>query len=387
MTLPHLKNNPPLYDYLIVGAGLYGSVFAHLATLRGARCLIIDKRNNPGGSIRCEKIEGIQVHAFGPHIFHTSSDAVWKFVNSLVPFNRFTNSPLAMAPDGKIYNLPFNMNTFSQLWGVTNPEEARAIIDAQRQEAIEDMRKRGIDSPTNLEEQALALAGRDIYNLLIKGYSEKQWGRDCRRLPAFIIRRLPLRFTFDNNYFSDSYQGIPCGGYNPLIDKLLEGSEVITGIDYNTHRGELRPLARTLVYTGPIDEYFDYCFGHLDYRTLRFETEILDTPNFQGNAVVNFTDRNVPFTRRIEHKHFDAFGDKVYDNPVTVITHEYPSEWKAGMDPYYPVNDDRNRLLYQRYRELADHEADTIFGGRLAEYRYYDMAPIVEALLKRFEMI
>lgn len=372
------------YDYLIVGAGLYGATFAYLAAKQGKRCLVIDKRPHAGGNIYCEEIEGINVHKYGAHIFHTSDEKVWKFVNSIVPFNRYTNSPVASAPDGRFYNLPFNMNTFYQMWGCKTPQEAQAKLDEQRLEAIDRMRTEGINEPRNLEEQALTLIGTDIYNLLIKGYTEKQWGRPCTELPAFIIRRLPVRLTFDNNYFNDSYQGIPIGGYNRLIDGLLEGIEIRLNTDFFDDRRHWESIADHIVFTGKIDQFYDYRFGQLEYRNVRFETEILQTPNYQGNAVVNYTAATVPYTRVIEHKHFESFGNEVYRNPHTVISREYSAEWRPGMEPFYPVNDSRNQALYARYRELADDETRVTFGGRLAEYRYYDMAPIISQLLKFF---
>ena len=372
------------YDFLIVGAGLYGSGFSHLATKGGKKCLVIDKRNHIGGNIYCENIDGINVHKYGAHIFHTSDKEVWDFVNSIVPFNRYTNSPVAQAPDGNLYNLPFNMNTFYQMWGVKTPEEAHAKLEEQRKEAISKMRVAGVTEPQNLEEQALALIGKDIYHQLIKGYTEKQWGRKCTELPAFIIRRLPVRLTFDNNYFNDSYQGIPIGGYNKLIDGLLEGSDVMLETDFFENRDKWRCMAEQIVFTGKIDEYYDYRFGKLEYRTVRFETETLDSPNWQGNAVVNYTSADIPFTRIIEHKHFETFGNAVYDNPLTVISREYSTEWTDGMEPFYPVNDARNQEVYAKYKELADHEVNVIFGGRLAEYKYYDMAPIISQVLKLF---
>lgn len=366
------------YDYLIVGAGLFGATFAHMAMKAGKRCLVIDRRPHIGGNLYCEKIGGINVHKYGAHIFHTSDKEVWDFVNSIVSFNRYTNSPVAQAPDGKLYNLPFNMNTFYQLWGARTPQEALAKLDEQRREAVERMQSEGITEPRNLEEQALCLIGRDVYELLIKHYTEKQWGRPCCELPAFIIRRLPVRLTYDNNYFNDLYQGIPIGGYNRLVEGLLEGSEVKCGVGFE---GDLkktwRNVAPKLVYTGAIDEFFDYRLGRLDWRTVCFETEIKDIPNFQGNAVVNYTDRISRFTRIIEHKHFESFGQEVYDNPRTVISREYSTEFKPGMEPYYPVNDGRNNKLAEEYRQLAKEEKDVIFGGRLAEYKYYDMAPVI----------
>ena len=365
------------YDYLIVGAGLFGATFAHLATKAGKRCLVIDRRPHIGGNVYCENIEGINVHKYGAHIFHTSDREVWEFVNSIVPFNRYTNSPVAAAPDGRLYNLPFNMNTFYQMWGVRTPQQAQEKLDEQRREAVRRMHAEGVTEPRNLEEQALCLIGRDIYEKLIKHYTEKQWGRPCTELPAFIIRRLPVRLTFDNNYFNDLYQGIPEGGYNRLVEGLLEGVDVQTRLDFNDIKHSWKNLADKLVYTGAIDEYFDFSLGRLDWRTVRFETETKDCPNFQGNAVVNYTDHITPFTRIIEHKHFEQFGDKVYENPRTVISREYSTEFKPGMEPYYPVNDERNNRLAESYRELAKAEEDVIFGGRLAEYKYYDMAPII----------
>ncbi len=370
------------YDYLIVGAGVFGATFARLATKVGKRCLVIDRRQHIGGNVYCEEIEGINVHKYGAHIFHTSDKEVWDFVNAIVPFNRYTNSPVAAAPDGRLYNLPFNMNTFYQMWGVRIPEEARAKLDEQRREAVERMKAEGVFEPRNLEEQALCLIGQDIYENLIKHYTEKQWGRPCTELPAFIIRRLPVRLTFDNNYFNDLYQGIPEGGYNKLIDGLLEGCEIRLGVDFSEMKQNWREVADTLVYTGAIDEYFDFSLGRLDWRTVRFETEVKDTPNFQGNAVVNYTDGATPWTRIIEHKHFESFGQDVYKNPKTVISCEYSTEYVPGMEPYYPVNNDRNNKLAEQYRQLAASEQDVIFGGRLAEYKYYDMAPVIS---KAFE--
>lgn len=372
------------YDYLIVGAGLFGATFAHLAHKQGKRCLVIDKRSHTGGNIYCEEIEGINVHKYGAHIFHTSDKEVWDFVNSIVPFNRYTNCPVAKAPDEKLYNLPFNMNTFYQMWGVKTPAEAQMKLDEQRREAIERMKSEGFSEPRNLEEQALSLIGKDIYEQLIKGYTEKQWGRKCTGLPAFIIRRLPVRMTFDNNYFNDAYQGIPIGGYNRLIDGLLDGIEVITDTDFFTNREHWESIADKIVFTGKIDEFYDYRFGKLEYRTVRFDTEILNTPNWQGNAVVNYTSPDIPYTRIIEHKHFEIFGNAVYDNPKTVISKEYSTEWHDGMEPFYPVNDSKNQDIYERYRELAEKESNVIFGGRLAEYKYYDMAPIIAQVLKHF---
>lgn len=374
----------PGYDYLIVGAGLFGATFARLATDRGRKCLVIDKRPHPGGNIYSEEIAGIDVHKYGAHIFHTSDREVWDFVNSLVPFNRYTNCPVALAPDGNLYNLPFNMNTFYRMWGCRTPSEAVAKLEEQRLQAVERMRADGIHEPRNLEEQALFLVGRDIYEQLIKEYTEKQWGRPCSQLPAFIIRRLPVRLTFDNNYFNDSFQGIPIGGYGRLIEALLAGSDVRLDCDFFSDREALTAMARKTVFTGRIDEYFGFRYGRLDYRTVRFETETLNTANFQGNAVVNYTSNDVPYTRIIEHKHFQTFGDKVYDNPQTVISREYSCEWHEGLEPFYPVNDARNQELYSRYKTLADAEPDTLFGGRLAEYRYYDMAPVIARVLSLF---
>lgn len=375
---------PKEYDYLIVGAGLFGATFAHLANKQGKRCLVIDKRPHAGGNIYCENIEGINVHKYGAHIFHTSDRNVWDFVNSIVPFNRYTNSPVALAPDGKLYNLPFNMNTFYQMWGVKTPQEAQEKLQEQRREAIERLKADGISEPRNLEEQALVLIGRDIYEQLIKGYTEKQWGRRCTDLPAFIIRRLPVRLTFDNNYFNDSYQGIPIGGYNRLIEGLLDGIEVRLDSDFFADRPYWESVAEKIVFTGKIDEFYGYQFGQLEYRTVRFETETVRTSNYQGNAVVNYTSSDVPFTRIIEHKHFEVFGDAVYDNPLSVISREYSTEWRDGMEPFYPVNDARNQTVYAQYRDLADQESNIIFGGRLAEYKYYDMAPIVSQVLRQF---
>lgn len=368
------------YDYLIVGAGLFGCTFAYRAMQQGRKCLVIDKRPQLGGNIYCEDVEGIHVHKYGAHIFHTNSRQVWDFVNSIVEFNRYTNSPVANY-EGRLYNLPFNMNTFYQMWGVTTPEEAQRKIDEQRQEAVERMRQEGVTEPRNLEEQALLLIGRDIYERLIKGYTEKQWGRKCTELPAFIIKRLPVRLVFDNNYFNDRYQGIPIGGYNRLTEGLLRGADTLTDTDFFSDREHWESIAARIVFTGKIDEYYDYRFGKLEYRTVRFEQETLPTPNYQGNAVVNYTEAQVPYTRIIEHKHFEMFGQQVYDTPHTVISREYSTEWKPGMEPYYPVNNDRNNRLYEQYRQLADQEQRVIFGGRLAEYKYYDMAPIVEKVL------
>lgn len=368
------------YDYLIVGSGLFGATFAYRARKQGKKCLVIDKRPHLGGNIYCEDIEGIHVHKYGAHIFHTNQKEVWNFVNSFVEFNRYTNSPVANYR-GKLYNLPFNMNTFYQMWGVTTPEAARAKIEEQKAEALQKMRHDGVTEPRNLEEQALLLIGKDIYEKLIKGYTEKQWGRQCTELPAFIIRRLPVRFVFDNNYFNDKYQGIPVGGYNRLIQGLLEGVEVRTGVDFFADRTHWEGIAEKIVFTGKIDEFYHYRFGKLEYRTVRFEEEIHDCPNLQGNAVVNYTEKEVPYTRIIEHKHFELFGDELLKCPRTVISKEYSTEWKDGMEPYYPVNDEKNNALYRRYKELADQENRILFGGRLAEYKYYDMAPIIAKVL------
>ena len=371
----------PKYDFLIVGSGLFGATFAYKAHQAGKSCLVIDKRPQLGGNVYCEQTEGINVHKYGAHIFHTANKAVWDFVNSLVPFNRYTNCPVANY-HGELYNLPFNMNTFYQMWGVHTPEEAQTKIAEQR--AVVSAKLDGFE-PRNLEEQALLLVGRDIYEKLIKEYTEKQWGRPCTELPAFIIRRLPLRFVFDNNYFNDPYQGIPIGGYNLLIDKLLEGAEVKTNCDFfREYKDSWREIADTLVYTGQLDEYFDFRLGRLDWRTVSFKTRIEDTPNYQGNAVVNYTSHDVPYTRVIEHKHFESFGQAVYDNPKTVISEEYSTEFKPGMEPYYPVNDERNNALVDQYRELAMKEENVIFGGRLAEYKYYDMDKVIERALSAY---
>ena len=388
------------YDYLIVGSGLFGATFAYKATQAGKRCLVIDKRPHAGGNVYCEKMEGINVHKYGAHIFHTSNKEVWEFVNSLVPFNRYTNSPVANY-HGELYNLPFNMNTFAQMWGVITPEQAKAKIEEQRAEAIAALNGR---EPQNLEEQALCLVGKDIFYKLIKEYTEKQWGRDCKELPAFIIKRLPVRFVFDNNYFNDLYQGIPIGGYNELIAKLLEGSEVRTNVDFfgksfdellqseggkwKVESGKMRPIdkarliADKVVYTGQLDEYFDYRLGRLDWRTVSFKTRVEDMPNYQGNAVINYTSHDQPYTRVIEHKHFELFCQAVYDCPKTVVSEEYSTEYKPGKEPYYPVNDERNNALAEQYRELAAKEENVLFGGRLAEYKYYDMAPVIETVLR-----
>ncbi len=452
------------YDFLIVGAGLFGCMFAHMATRRGKKCLVIDKRPHLGGNLYCEQREGIHVHRYGAHIFHTNSKRVWDYVNSLVEFNRFTNSPVANY-HGKLYNLPFNMNTFYQMWGVKTPAEAEAKLEEQRREAVDRMRAEGVEEPRNLEEQALSLVGADLYERLVKGYTEKQWGRKCAELPAFIIKRLPVRLVFDNNYFNDRYQGIPNGGYNALTDRMLDGVDTLTNLDFLapfnpsawsapsyseyaqgaggattdqercSHdpaqtqlvrakvlqllkdggcdfplRGSLKEVwqnvARRLVYTGQIDEFFDNRLGKLAYRTVRFEDETLDEPNYQGNAVVNYTAADVPYTRIIEHKHFDMFGNEVYQCPKTVISKEYSTEWKPGMEPYYPVNDEHNNNLYLKYKALADeytarlcsaddslqhddvneNQPPVIFGGRLAEYKYYDMAPVVDKVLRMFDL-
>ena len=372
------------YDYLIVGAGLFGSTFAYMAHKQGKSCLVIDKRPHLGGNLYCENIEGINVHKYGAHIFHTSNKKVWDFVNSIVEFNRYTNSPVANYK-GKLYNLPFNMNTFYQMWGVTTPEEAQAKIEEQKAEAVAKMKAEGVSEPRNLEEQAQVLIGKDIYERLIKGYTEKQWGRKCTELPAFIIKRLPVRLVYDNNYFNDSYQGIPIGGYNKLIDGLLEGVECRTNEDFFANREQLSTLADKIVFTGQLDQFYDYKYGKLNFRTVSFETEVINKSNYQGNAVVNYTEAEVPYTRVIEHKHFESFGQAVYDNPKTVVSREYSTEWKDGMEPYYPVNDEQNNEMAEKYRALAAQEKNVIFGGRLAEYKYYDMAPVVEKVLALFK--
>ena len=368
------------YDYLVVGSGLYGAVFAREAADRGKKVLVIDKRPNVAGNIYTENVEGIYVHKYGAHIFHTNDTKVWKYITQFAEFNRFTNSPVANY-HGELYSLPFNMYTFNKMWGVVTPEEATAKIEEQRQAA-------GITEPKNLEEQAISLVGKDIFEKLVKGYTEKQWGRDCKDLPAFIIKRLPVRLTFDNNYFNALYQGIPIGGYTKLVEHLLEGIEVRLNTDYLEQKEELDKLAETVVYTGPIDAYFGYSLGALEYRSVRFETEVLDIPNFQGNAAVNYTDRETPWTRIIEHKWFEFGKDEQgQDLPKTVISREYSSEWKPGDEPYYPVNDEKNGALYAESKRLADTEKNVIFGGRLAEYRYYDMDAVIASALKKSEEV
>lgn len=378
-----------LFDYLIVGSGLYGATFAYFAKKMEKKCLVIDKRPHLGGNVYCEEIEGINVHKYGAHIFHTSNKEVWDFVNSLVEFNRYTNCPVANYK-GELYNLPFNMNTFNRMWpDVHTPAEAQAKIAAQRAQALSELKSKNEKLrseeeyvPQNLEEQALCLVGKDIFYKLIREYTEKQWGRDCKELPAFIIKRLPVRMIFDNNYFNDKYQGIPIGGYNKLIDGLLEGIECKTGVDFfESEYKDWQKFADRLVYTGALDEYFDYKLGKLDWRTVSFKTRVEDTPNYQGNAVVNYTSHEVPYTRVIEHKHFEMFGQEVYDCPKTVVSEEYSTEYKEGMEPYYPVNDERNNKLAEAYRELAEKEGNVIFGGRLAQYKYYDMAPIIKEVM------
>lgn len=361
-----------MYDYLIVGSGLYGAVFAYEMKKKGKKCLVIDKRNHIGGNIYCEKIEDINVHKYGAHIFHTSDKKIWEYINQFAEFNNYINSPIARYKD-ELYNLPFNMNTFSKMWGIVTPQEAKDIIQSQ----IADL---NITNPENLEEQALSLVGRDVYEKLIKGYTEKQWGRDCKELPAFIIKRLPLRFTYDNNYFNDRYQGIPIGGYTRIIEKMLEGTEVLLNTDYKEFAAKNGNVSNRVLYTGMIDEYFDYQLGVLEYRSVRFEQERYEMDNYQGNAVVNYTDREVPYTRIIEHKHFE-FGKQ----PVTIISKEYSSEWHKGDEPYYPVNNEKNDSLYERYCQLAESEKNVIFGGRLGSYKYYDMDKVIEAALKKVE--
>lgn len=361
-----------MYNYLVVGSGLYGAIFAHEAKKSGKTVLVVDKRPNIAGNVYTEKTEGINVHKYGAHIFHTNNKKVWNYITQFAEFNRFTNSPVANYK-GELYSLPFNMYTFNKMWGVVTPEEAAAKIEEQRKEA-------GITEPKNLEEQAISLVGRDIYEKLIKGYTEKQWGRDCKDLPAFIIKRLPLRFIYDNNYFNDRFQGIPMGGYTAIVEKMLEGSDVLLNADYYEFRKENADIAEKTVYTGMLDKYFDYKYGVLEYRSVRFETETLDMDNYQGNAVVNYTEREVPYTRIIEHKHFE-YGTQ----PKTVISREYPSEWKLGEEPYYPVNNEKNEEVAGKYRELAEKEKNVIFGGRLGEYRYYDMDKVIAAALKAVE--
>lgn len=356
-----------MYDYLIVGAGFFGAVFAHEAQKQGKRCLVVERRGHIGGNCYTADVESIHVHRYGAHIFHTSDQQIWTYINQFCTFNNYVNSPIANYR-GEIYNMPFNMNTFSRLWNISTPAEAKAIIDAQRADAPAQ--------PQNLEEQAISLVGRDIYEKLVKGYTEKQWGRSCTQLPSFIIRRLPVRFRYDNNYFNDRYQGIPEGGYTPIFEKLLDGIDVRLNCDYFDHRDELRAQCRKVVFTGPIDRYFDYCYGPLQFRSLRFESEVLDMENYQGNAVVNYTDRETPYTRVIEHKHFE-FGTQ----PKTVITREYPMDWHPGDEPYYTVNDEENNQLYQRYAALAEREPDVLFGGRLGEYKYYDMDKVIASAL------
>ncbi len=375
--------NVSRYDYLIVGSGLFGATFAYFAHKQGKRCLVIDKRSHLGGNVYCENVEGINVHKYGAHIFHTSNKEVWNFVNSIVEFNRYTNCPIANYK-GKLYNLPFNMNTFCQMWGVTTPEEAKAEIERQKLDAVVAL---GGRAPQNLEEQALSLVGKDIFEKLIKEYTEKQWGRKCTELPAFIIKRLPVRMVFDNNYFNDMYQGIPVGGYNKLIDGLLDGVECKTEVDFfKSEYKKWKQYADKLVYTGSLDEYFDYCHGKLNWRTVSFKTRIENTPNYQGNAVVNYTSHEVAYTRVIEHKHFEMFGQDVYNCPKTVVSEEYSTEYKESMEPYYPVNDGMNNNLATQYREMAIKEENVIFGGRLAEYRYYDMAPVIEKVMRLFKL-
>lgn len=360
------------YDYLIVGSGLFGAVFAHEAKKKGKKCLVIDKRNHAGGNVYCEKIEDTNVHKYGAHIFHTNDKSIWDYVNQFVEFNRYTNSPVAFYQD-EVYNLPFNMNTFHQLWGVKTPEEASAKIEEQ-------VKSSGITNPQNLEEQAISLVGTDIYEKLIKGYTEKQWGRKATELPTFIIKRLPVRFTYDNNYFNDKYQGIPIGGYNKLIDGLLDGIEVRLNIDFFTQREELTQMADKIVFTGKIDEYYNNQFGTLEYRSLKFDTQVIEKENFQGNAVVNYTESQVPYTRIIEHKHFEFGSQK-----KTVVTYEYPDEWSLGKETYYPVNDDKNNAMYNKYKKLSEQDNSVIFGGRLAEYKYYDMHQIIASALHKFK--
>lgn len=358
-----------MYDYLIVGAGLFGSVFAYEATKKGKTCLVVDKRKHIGGNVYTENIKGINVHKYGAHIFHTSNKMIWDYIQQFATFNRYTNSPIAIYKD-EVYNLPFNMNTFSKLWGIKTPQEAKEIIENQR-------KKSGIINPSNLEEQAISLVGKDIYEKLIKGYTQKQWGKSCDKLPSFIINRLPVRFTYDNNYFNDLYQGIPVGGYTQIFEKMLASSDVRLNCDYLKHRDELNAIAKKIIYTGMIDEYFDYCYGELEYRSLRFDTEILNMDNFQGNAVVNYTDADVPYTRIIEHKHFE-YGTQ----NSTITTKEYPKTWKRGDEPFYPINNEKNNILYSKYLTLAKQEKNVVFGGRLGMYRYFDMHNIIERSLE-----
>ena len=358
-----------MYDYLIVGAGLFGSVFAYEATKKGKTCLVVDKRKHIGGNVYTENIKGINVHKYGAHIFHTSNKMIWDYIQQFATFNRYTNSPIAIYKD-EVYNLPFNMNTFSKLWGIKTPQEAKEIIENQR-------KKSGIINPSNLEEQAISLVGKDIYEKLIKGYTQKQWGKSCDKLPSFIINRLPVRFTYDNNYFNDLYQGIPVGGYTQIFEKMLASSDVRLNCDYLKHRDELNAIAKKIIYTGMIDEYFDYCYGELEYRSLRFVTEILNMDNFQGNAVGNYTDADVPYTRIIEHKHFE-YGTQ----DSTIITKEYPKTWKRGDEPFYPINNEKNNILYSKYLTLAKQEKNVVFGGRLGMYRYFDMHNIIERSLE-----
>ena len=366
-----------MYNYLIVGAGLFGSIFAYEANKKGKKCLVIDKRNHIGGNIYTEEIEGINVHKYGAHIFHTSDKKVWEYIQQFAEFNRYTNSPIAKYKD-EIYNMPFNMNTFNKLWGVITPQEAQKKIEEQKKEF-------GIAEPKNLEEQAISLVGKDIYEKLVKGYTQKQWGKSCTELPAFIIKRLPVRFTYDNNYFNDLYQGIPVGGYTQIIDKMLEGIEIKLDYDFFEYRSELESIAEKIVFTGMIDQYYDYCFGKLEYRSLRFETEVLACENYQGNAVVNYNEYEIPYTRIIEHKHFEFGCQNAQSNLKTVITKEYPVMWKNGEEPYYPMNDEKNNILYTKYVDLAKKEKNVIFGGRLGMYQYFDMHHVIAEALKCVE--
>lgn len=372
------------FDFLIVGSGLFGATFAYLAEQAGKRCLVLEKREHLGGNVYCEDMEGIRVHKYGAHIFHTDDKEVWDFVNQFVEFNRYTNSPIANY-QGRLYNLPFNMNTFNQMWGVTTPDEARKVIEEQKTEALEKMRKEGRSAARNLEEQALLLVGKDIFERLVKEYTEKQWGRSCSELPAFIIKRLPVRLVYDNNYFNDRYQGIPIGGYNKLIEGMLRGAVCRTDTDFfKSEYHDWQLWADRLIYTGALDEYFGYRLGRLNWRSISFKTRIEDAPNYQGNAVVNYTGKEVPYTRVIEHKHFECFGASVYDCPKTVVSEEYSAEYTEGMEPYYPVNDEDNNQLAEAYRQLANMEDGVYFGGRLAEYRYYDMAPVIRQAMDLF---